>query len=202
MGTAIQFSNMDANIKQTASLTLILCLVFSLLFMGGCSPKTDAPQEQEGFENDLQAEVHASDYKNSKQGLSFDYLDSWSLKEEEKGDALYLTLTFREEGETSDSARIIISVITGETLSPERVVQDLMNTLGEVDVLADGPSKIQQYDAHLFEALTRSPETLRVKNYIMQEKKGTFIYTYMAREDKAETLEQGFTKILSTLDLN
>ena len=194
---------MGASIKQTASLTLIICLVFSLIFMGGCSPEADEAQEQENSGSDLQEEIQYPDYKNNKYGLTFDYLDSWSLKnEEETGEALYLTLTYQEEGEASDSARIIISVIEDENLFPEEVIQDLVDTLGEVEVKEDGPSAIKQYDAHYFEAVTLSPEPLWVKTYIIQEKESTFIFTGMAREDKVEALVYGFTEVLSTLELN
>ena len=194
---------MGASIKQTASLTLIICLVFSLIFMGGCSPEADEAQEQEDSGSDLQEEIKSPDYENNQYGLAFNYLDSWSLKdEEETGDALYLTLIYQEEGETSNAARIIISVIEDENLSPEEVIQDLVDTLGQVEVKEDGPSEVKQYDAHYFEAVTRSPEPLWVKTYIIQELKSTFIFTGMAREDKVEALVYGFTEVLFTLELN
>jgi len=170
--------------------------------MGGCSPEANEPQELEDTESSLQEDIQSPDYKNNKYGLTFDYLDSWSLKnEEETGEALYLTLTYQEEGEASDFARIIISVIDDENLFPEEVIQDLVDTLGEVEVKEDGPSEIKQYDAHYFEAVTRSPEPLWVKTYIIQEKESIFIFTGMAREDKVEALVYGFTEVLTTLEL-
>ena len=194
---------MGASIKQTASLTLILCLAFSLFFMGGgCSQEADEAQEQEESGSDLQEEIQYPDYENNQYGLSFDYLDSWLMKDEEDtGDALYVTLTYQEEGKTSDAARIIISVIEDENLFPEEVIQNLVDTLGEVEVKEDGPSEIKQFDAHYFEAVTRSPEPLWVKTYIIQEKESTFIFTGMAREDKVEALVYGFTEVLTTLEL-
>ena len=201
--TGTPISNMSISIKHRVSLNIILCLVFTLAFMGGCSPEADEPQELEDTGSSLQEDIQSPDYENNKYGLAFDYLDSWSLKDEEDtGEALYLTLAYQEEGKTSDSARIIISVIEDESLSQEQAIQDLVNTLGEVEVKEDGPSAIKQYDAHYFEAVTLSPEPLWVKTYIIQEKESTFIFTGMAQEDKVEALVYGFTEVLTTLELN
>ncbi len=191
--------------NKTIIQTIVILITLSLFFSGGCSLNTDSEPEAtlNHLSRDEKDEIQYVFYENDKQHLSFQYPNYWTLEEKdsENEQGLYVTLKYREEDGKADSARIIISLIREEIISPEKTNQNLVNTLGDVKILADGLTDIDGKKAHLFEAVTLSAETLKVKCFVLEEQGNTFIMNYLALEDDFLESEKDFQKIMATLNL-
>ncbi len=185
--------------------TMVISVIISLLFSGGCLFNTDSEPEAtlNHFSAEEKDEIQYISYDNDKHHISFQYPEYWTLEEKdsENEEELYVTLKYRKEDGKTDSARIIISLIREEIITPEKVSRDLVNTLGEVKIMNDGPSDIDGKKAHLFEAVTLSAEALKVKCFVLEEQGNTVIMNYLALEDEFLNHEKDFLKIMTTLNL-
>ncbi len=191
--------------NKTIVQTIVILITLSLFLSGGCLLNKES--EPEAFVNHFSAEekdeIQYVSYDNDKHHISFQYPDCWTLEEKasENEEGLYITLKYRKENKKTDSARIIISLIKEETITPEKVSRDLISTLGQVKILADNPTDIDGKKAHLFEAVTLSAEALKVKCFVLEEQENTIIMNYLALEDDFLNHEKDFLKIMTTLNL-